>query len=91
MSWQHFIEFAQKELAAHHVGASVGEISNEVNRILESHRRPMQKVAMGGTGQHLRLQFDVKGCSREQGQLLRQFQGSSVLRSAVSLGRVERE
>jgi len=72
-------------------GGSLEEISNEVNRILESHRQLMQNVGTGNTGQHMRLQFDVEGCNREQRELLRQLQASTVLRSAVSLGRVERE
>jgi putative Mg2+ transporter-C (MgtC) family protein len=72
-------------------GGSLEEISNEVNRILESHRQLMQNVGTGNTGQHVRLQFDVEGCNRKQQELLRQLQASTVLRSAVSLGRVERE
>lgn len=72
-------------------GASVEEISNEVTRILESQHRLMQNVAIGNTGQHVRLQFDVEGCNRDQEQLLGQLKASTVLRSVVSLGRVERE
>jgi putative Mg2+ transporter-C (MgtC) family protein len=72
-------------------GASVEEVSNEVNRILESHRRLMQNVASGHTGQHIRLQFDVEGYNREQKELLQQLKASTVLESANSLGRVERE
>jgi len=72
-------------------GASVEEISQEVNRILETHRRLMQNVNSGNTGQHVRLQFDVEGCSREQKELLRLLKASTVLESAVSLGRVEHE
>jgi putative Mg2+ transporter-C (MgtC) family protein len=72
-------------------GASVEEISIEVNRILEAHHRLMQNVLAGNTGQHIRLQFDVEGCSREQKQLLQQLKASTVLQSATSLGRVERE
>jgi len=72
-------------------GASVEEISQEVNRILETHHRMMQNVIGGNTGQHVRLQFDVEGCSREQKELLRQLKASTVLQSAVSLGRVEHE
>src|ERR1700722_27482 len=72
-------------------GASLDEISNEVNRILEAHRQLMQNVGSGNTGQHIRLQFDVEGSNREQKEMLRQLQASTVLRSAVSLGRVERE
>ncbi len=72
-------------------GASVEEISNEVNRILESHHRLMQNVSTGSTGQHIRLQFDVDGCNREQQELFHQLKASTVLGSAASLGRVERE
>ena len=72
-------------------GSSVEEISNEVNRILEGHHRLMQNVLSGNTGQHIRLQFDVEGCNREQKMLLQQLKASTVLESATSLGRVERE
>jgi putative Mg2+ transporter-C (MgtC) family protein len=72
-------------------GQSVEEISNEVNRVLESHHRLMQNTASGNTGEHIRLQFDVEGCNREQKELLRQLRASTVLKSAISLGRVERE
>jgi putative Mg2+ transporter-C (MgtC) family protein len=72
-------------------GASTEEISNEVNRILESHHRLMQNVNSGNTGRHIRLQFDVEGCHREQIELLLQLKASTVLQSVTSLGRVERE
>jgi len=72
-------------------GASLEEISNEVNRILEGHHRLMENVLSGNTGQHIRLQFDVAGRNREQRELLRQLKTSTVLLSATSLGRVERE
>ena len=72
-------------------GASVEEISQEVNRILETHHRMMQNVLAGNTGQHVRLQFDVEGSSREQKDLFRELKASSVLQSAFSLGRVEHE
>ena len=72
-------------------GGSVEEISAEVNRILEANHRMMQNVATANTGRHVRLQFDVDGCSREQKELLRRLKASTVLGSATSLGRVERE
>ena len=72
-------------------GASVEEISQEVNRILETHHRMMQNVLTGNTGQHVRLQFDVEGSSREQKDLFRELKASTVLQSAFSLGRVEHE
>lgn len=72
-------------------GPSVEEISDEVNRILESHRRLMQNILTGNTGQHMRLQFDVSGSHREQKELLQQLKTSTVLHSATSLGRVDHE
>jgi len=72
-------------------GSSVEEISNEVNRILEPHHRLMQNVNAASTGQHLRLQFDVEGCYREQKQMFHELKSSTVLASVISLGRVERE
>lgn len=72
-------------------GGSVEEVSNEVNRILESRHRLMQNVNSGNTGRHIRLQFDVEGSNREQKELLQQLKASTVLGSATSLGLVERE
>ena len=72
-------------------GAGVEEISKEVNRILESYHRLMQNVRSGNTDEHVRVQFDVDGCNREQKELLRQLKASKVLLSATSLGRVEHE
>ena len=72
-------------------GASAEEISNEVNRILEARHRMMQNVLTGNTGQHVRLQFDVDGCSRDQKELFRQLKASTVLHSVTSLGRVDHE
>jgi putative Mg2+ transporter-C (MgtC) family protein len=72
-------------------GASAEEISNEVNRILESHHRLMQNVSTAKTGRHIRLQFDVEGCNRDQKLLFRALKASTILGSVTSLGRVERE
>jgi putative Mg2+ transporter-C (MgtC) family protein len=72
-------------------GNSEEDIRNEVNRILESHHRFMQNVSSGNTGKHVRLQFEVEGCSRDQRELLRELRASTVLGSATSLGRVERD
>jgi putative Mg2+ transporter-C (MgtC) family protein len=72
-------------------GASVEQISQEVNRILERQHRMMQNVVSGNTGQHVRVQFDIPGCNRDQRRLLGELKGSSVLESATSLGPVELE
>jgi putative Mg2+ transporter-C (MgtC) family protein len=72
-------------------GASVDEVSNEVNRILETKHRMMQNVLAGNTGQHVRLQFDVAGCNRDQQEIFQQLKASTILRSVTSLGRVDHE
>lgn len=72
-------------------GGSVEEITLEVNRILEHRHRMMQNVLSGNTGAHVRLQFDVSGCNRDQKEVLRELQASTVLGSATSLGPVELE
>jgi len=72
-------------------GGSVEEITQEVNRILEHGHRMMQNVESGNTSQHVRLQFDVEGCNREQKELLRALKSSSVLGSVTSLGPVALE
>jgi putative Mg2+ transporter-C (MgtC) family protein len=72
-------------------GASEDEIKREVNRILEHRHRMMQNVLSGSTGEHVRLQFDVSGCNRDQNEVLRALSASSVLGSAISLGPVELE
>src|SRR5271165_3388371 len=60
-------------------GESVEVITQEVNRILEGQHRMMQNVLSGNTGKHVRLQFDVSGCNREQKNLLLALQASPVL------------
>jgi putative Mg2+ transporter-C (MgtC) family protein len=72
-------------------GASVEAISQEVNRILEREHRMMQNVLSGNTGDHVRMQFDVSGCNREQKEFLSQLKTSAVLGSVTSLGPVELE
>jgi putative Mg2+ transporter-C (MgtC) family protein len=72
-------------------GGSVEEITLEVNRILEHYHRMMQNIVSGSTPQHVRLQFDVTGCNRDQNEFLRELKASTVLGSAASLGPVELE
>jgi putative Mg2+ transporter-C (MgtC) family protein len=72
-------------------GVSADEISQEVNRILEHRHRMMQNVVSGNTSQHIRLQFDVAGCNRDQKELLRELKASPVLGSVTWLGPVELE
>ena len=72
-------------------GTGIDAITHEVNRILETQHRLMLNAVSGDTGHHVRLQFDVEGCSRDQRELFRQMKASTVLTGAASLGRVERE
>jgi putative Mg2+ transporter-C (MgtC) family protein len=72
-------------------GASLEEISLEVNRILEHKHRIMQNIVSGNTSQHFRVQFDVAGSNRDQKELLRELKASGVLGSVASLGPVELE
>jgi len=72
-------------------GASVEQITQEVNRILEREHRMMQNAVSGNTGQHVRLQFDVSGCNRDHKILLGEFKASAVLGTVTSLGPVEVE
>ena len=72
-------------------GASVEEITQEVNRILEHRHRMMLNVVSGSTSQHVRLQFDAAGCNREQKELLGELKASSVLGGVTWLGPVELE
>jgi putative Mg2+ transporter-C (MgtC) family protein len=71
--------------------ASAEPITLEVNCILEYPHRMMRNLLSGNTGQHVRLQFDVSGCNREQKELLRELKASTVLGSATLLGPVELE
>jgi putative Mg2+ transporter-C (MgtC) family protein len=72
-------------------GGSVDEITREVNRILERKHRMMQNAVSGSTSEHIRMQFDVAGCNRDQSEFLRDLKASTVLGSATSLGPVELE
>jgi putative Mg2+ transporter-C (MgtC) family protein len=72
-------------------GGTVEQITQEVNRILERRHRMMQNVLSGTTSEHVRLQFDVSGCNREQKELLAELQSSTVLAGVTSLGPVELE
>jgi len=72
-------------------GTTIEAVTKEVNRILETQHRIMLNAVSGETVHHLRLQFDVEGCTRDQKALFKQMQASTVLTGAVSLGRVERE
>lgn len=70
-------------------GATAEEISKEVNRVLESVHAVTQNVQIAATPEHVRFQFDVEGTRKEQQQLFHGLKQSTVLLSAVSVGRVQ--
>lgn len=72
-------------------GNSVEQMTQEVNRILEREHRMMQNIETAITPEHVRMQFDVAGCNREQEALLSELQSSPVLGSVTSIGPVELE
>jgi putative Mg2+ transporter-C (MgtC) family protein len=71
-------------------GGSV-DVTQEVDRILEHSHRMMQNIVSGSTSQHIRLQFDVAGCNRDQKEVLRELKASSVGGGVTLLGPVELE
>jgi putative Mg2+ transporter-C (MgtC) family protein len=72
-------------------GATVEQITQEVNRILERGHRMMQNVISGSAGDHVRVQFDVFGNNHEQRTYLHELKASPVFGSVTSLGPVEVE
>ena len=72
-------------------GRSAGEITPEINRILESVHAMMQNVQVAATQQHVRVQFDLQGTRRDQDQVLRGLKQSPVFDSATQLGPVHAE
>jgi putative Mg2+ transporter-C (MgtC) family protein len=71
--------------------ASAEQSALEVNSILEHRHRMMQNVLSGNTGQHVRLQFDVSGCNRDQKELRRELKAATGWGSATSFDPVELE
>jgi putative Mg2+ transporter-C (MgtC) family protein len=72
-------------------GTSVEGVSVEVSRILELTHRMMLNVESANAGNHIRLQFDVEGCNREQQELLGRLKASPVFGAVHKLGLVERD
>jgi putative Mg2+ transporter-C (MgtC) family protein len=70
-------------------GTSAEEVSTEVNRILESVHAVTQNVQIAATQKHVRYQFDVEGTRKEQQRVFHGLQQSTVLESAVTVGRVQ--
>jgi putative Mg2+ transporter-C (MgtC) family protein len=72
-------------------GASVEAVTIEINRLMEPIHGIMENIQSAATKQHMRLQFEFLGTSRDQDRLLHSLQQSSVFESAVSLGPVHAE
>jgi putative Mg2+ transporter-C (MgtC) family protein len=72
-------------------GRDAGEITQEVNRVLECIHSMPQNLQSAVTKQHVRIQFDVEGTRREQDETLRGLKQSPVLGGAISLGPVQPE
>jgi putative Mg2+ transporter-C (MgtC) family protein len=69
-------------------GSNPEDITAEVNRLMEPVHGIMENVRTAATRQHVRLQFEFVGTTKDQDYLLRVMQQSSVLASAASLGPV---
>jgi hypothetical protein len=69
-------------------GSNIEDVAAEVNRLMEPVHGIMGNVRSATTKQHVRLQFEFVGTSKDQDHLLRAMQQSSVLVSSVSLGPV---
>jgi putative Mg2+ transporter-C (MgtC) family protein len=73
------------------VGASAADVTAEVNRLLECIHSIPQNVQVAATKQHVRMQFDVEGTSKEQREFLHALKQSSLLETATPLGPVQAE
>jgi putative Mg2+ transporter-C (MgtC) family protein len=69
-------------------GSNVEDVTVQVNQLMEPVHGIMENVRSAATKQHVRIQFQFVGTSKDQDYLLRAMQQSSVLMSAVSLGPV---
>jgi putative Mg2+ transporter-C (MgtC) family protein len=72
-------------------GPSADEMSLEVNRVLEPKRALMHNRQVAPTPDHVRMQFELEGTRELQEEYLRALRESKILRSAASLGPLERE
>ncbi len=72
-------------------GGSAGDITTEVNGVLECIHGMMDNVHIAETKKHVRVQFDLEGTRKEHERVLQALERSSVLESVVSLGQVQPE
>jgi putative Mg2+ transporter-C (MgtC) family protein len=72
-------------------GPNSEDVTAEVNRLLESVHGMMENTRVAATKEHVRMQFDFLGTSKQHDQLLHALQQSGVLESATPLGPVRSE
>lgn len=72
-------------------GSNADGITAEVNRALECVHALMDNVQVAETRQHVRLQFDLSGTSKEQAKVLHALKQSSLLETVIPLGPVQTE
>lgn len=72
-------------------GASIDEITAEVNRITESIHAIMENKRSAPTKQHVRLQFELAARHKDHARILDALRQSTVIDSAISLGPVNVE
>jgi uncharacterized membrane protein YhiD involved in acid resistance len=72
-------------------GADAIEVAHEVNRVLEPIHSIPQNVQTATTKQHVRVQFDVEGTSKEQEKALHCLKQSPLLANVTALGAVSPE
>jgi putative Mg2+ transporter-C (MgtC) family protein len=73
------------------IGSNEADMTAEINRLLECIHSIPQNIQVAPTREHIRVQFDVEGTSREQRQFLRALRASSLLETATPLGPVQAE
>jgi len=72
-------------------GATAQEITDEVNRVLESVHSMVQNLQVAATREQVRVQFDFEGTRRQQEQVYHALRQSAVFRRVDSLGVVQWE
>jgi len=73
------------------MGSNSEDVTAEVNRLLESVHGMMENIRVAVTKEHVRVQFDFLGTSKQHDQLLHALKQSAVLESATPLGPVHSE
>ncbi len=72
-------------------GENSDEMQAEVNTILETEHRMMDKLQIAHARDHFRMQFSIDGNARAHARLLERLKQSKLLESVYSLGPAEHE